>query len=60
MPLTGSRYYQEFMSMNLTDKYTSLSTAMDKLINEANSEIQILQGKIGGFAGASMYLAHSS
>ena len=31
----------------MTDKYTHLSRGMDKVINDANTEIQALQGRIG-------------
>lgn len=38
--------YQEHIGKNLTDKYGKLSKAMDKLVNEANSEISALQHSI--------------
>ncbi|KAK5115659.1 hypothetical protein LTR85_009830 [Meristemomyces frigidus] len=38
--------YQEFLARSLTDKYSSLSTQMDKIINEANSEITALRDKL--------------
>ena len=41
-------FYQEHLCKNLSEKYTHLSTAMDNIINEANSEIQTLQNKIAG------------
>ena len=40
--------YQEHLCKNLTDKYGHLSNAMDKIINEANSEISNLQTRISG------------
>lgn len=39
-------FYQEHLGKNLKDKYGQLSTAMDKIINEANTEISTLQNKI--------------
>jgi hypothetical protein len=41
-------YYQEHLCKNLKDKYTNLSTAVDKLVDNANSEIQNLQTKMFG------------
>ena len=39
-------FYQEHLGKNLKDKYGQLSNAMDKIINEANTEISTLQNKI--------------
>jgi hypothetical protein len=44
----GCSFYQEHIGKNLTDKYGKLSTAMDKLVNEANSEISAMQNKLTG------------
>lgn len=41
-------FYQEFLGKSLTEKYTSLSTQMDKVIHNANSEISNLHKKISG------------
>ncbi|KAI0173343.1 hypothetical protein GGR52DRAFT_590485 [Hypoxylon sp. FL1284] len=38
--------YQEHLSRALTEKYSSLSVHLDKVINEANSEITNLQNKV--------------
>ncbi|KAK4543592.1 hypothetical protein LTR36_005487 [Oleoguttula mirabilis] len=38
--------YQEFLARSLTDKYSSLSTQMDKIINEANAEITALRDRL--------------
>ncbi|RMX99793.1 hypothetical protein D0866_16007 [Hortaea werneckii] len=40
--------YQEFLARSLTDKYSSLSTHLDKVIHEANSEITGLREKLAG------------
>ncbi|KAI7184833.1 hypothetical protein KC343_g9078 [Hortaea werneckii] len=40
--------YQEFLARSLTDKYSSLSTHLDKVIHEANSEITGLREKMAG------------
>jgi E3 ubiquitin-protein ligase CCNP1IP1 len=39
-------FYQEHLGKILKDKYGQLSAAMDKIINEANTEISTLQEKI--------------
>ena len=46
--LTCSSVYQEFLAKSLADKYTTLSTQMDKVIHDANSEISHLHGKLDG------------
>ncbi|OCK97846.1 uncharacterized protein K441DRAFT_547223 [Cenococcum geophilum 1.58] len=38
--------YQEFLAKSLTERYSHMSQQMDKLILEANSEIQGLQDKL--------------
>ncbi|MCJ1351219.1 MAG: hypothetical protein MMC33_001202 [Icmadophila ericetorum] len=38
--------YQEYLAKTLTDKYGHLSLQMDKVINEANAEIESLSQKI--------------
>ncbi|TKA33678.1 hypothetical protein B0A50_00514 [Salinomyces thailandicus] len=38
--------YQEFLARSLTDKYSALSTHMDKIIHDANSEILGLRDKL--------------
>ncbi|KAI6798893.1 hypothetical protein KC363_g2298 [Hortaea werneckii] len=40
--------YQEFLARSLTDKYSSLSTHLDKVIHDANSEITGLREKLAG------------
>lgn len=46
--LTDDSIYQEFLARSLTDKYSSLSTEMDKIISEANNEIMGLRDKLSG------------
>ncbi|KAF8861801.1 cyclin B1 interacting protein-like protein 1 [Acephala macrosclerotiorum] len=38
--------YQEYLAKNLKDKFSTLSTQMDKLIHDANSEISNLKNKL--------------
>ncbi|KAF2085165.1 hypothetical protein K490DRAFT_47297, partial [Saccharata proteae CBS 121410] len=38
--------YQEFLAKSLTGKYTNLSTQMDKLVQDANTEITSLRDKL--------------
>lgn len=38
--------YQEYLAKTLTDKYGNLSVQMDKIINDANSEIESLHHKL--------------
>ncbi|KAH7035672.1 uncharacterized protein B0I36DRAFT_239910 [Microdochium trichocladiopsis] len=42
--------YQEHLSKKLTEKYTDLNHHLERIINEANSQIANLQGKIHGIA----------
>lgn len=44
--LTTHSVYQEYLAKSLTDKYTSLSAQMDKIIHDANSEITGLRDKL--------------
>ncbi|KAJ5811370.1 cyclin [Penicillium riverlandense] len=45
---TQEIFYQEFLGKALTEKYSSLSTQMDKVIHNANTEISSLQSKFAG------------
>ncbi|KPI38276.1 uncharacterized protein AB675_11976 [Cyphellophora attinorum] len=47
---TQEIFYQEHLGKILKDKYGQLSAAMDKIINEANTEISTLQDKINNFS----------
>ncbi|TKA68538.1 hypothetical protein B0A49_06711, partial [Cryomyces minteri] len=38
--------YQEFLAKSLTEKYSTLSSQMDKIINDANAEITNLREKL--------------
>ncbi|KAI9787420.1 MAG: hypothetical protein M1835_002687 [Candelina submexicana] len=38
--------YQEYLAKTLTDKYTTLSSQMDKIIHDANTEISSLHNKL--------------
>ena len=40
--------YQEYLAKTLTDKYGNLSLQMDKIINDANAEIDNLNQKLAG------------
>jgi len=40
--------YQEYLARSLTDKYSTLSGQMDKIIYDANSEIASLREKLDG------------
>lgn len=40
--------YQEYLAKSLTDKYSNLSTQLDQIIHEANSEIVTLRNKLSG------------
>ncbi|KAL6719389.1 hypothetical protein ACLMJK_003628 [Lecanora helva] len=41
-----SSVYQEYLAKTLTDKYSTLSVHMDKVINDANSELNTLNQKL--------------
>ncbi|KAJ5042422.1 uncharacterized protein L3040_004971 [Drepanopeziza brunnea f. sp. 'multigermtubi'] len=38
--------YQEYLAKNLTDKYTTLNTQVDKIVHDANGEISNLRNRI--------------
>ncbi|KAL9100839.1 MAG: hypothetical protein Q9163_003829 [Psora crenata] len=44
--LTRGSVYQEYLAKTLTDKYGNLNVQVDKIINEANGELEILNQKI--------------
>ena len=46
--LTVASVYQEYLAKTLTDKYGNLSVQMDKIINEANTELDSLTQKLAG------------
>jgi len=45
--------YQEYLAKSLTDKYSTLNTQMDKIINDANSEIVSLREGLEGVCSIS-------
>lgn len=40
--------YQEYLAKTLTDKYSNLNVQVDKIINDANAELEILHQKLAG------------
>ena len=59
LELTIFSVYQEFLAKSLTDKYNHLNVQMDRLVNEANSELEVINRKLSGmlfvsFAWASL------
>ena len=44
--LTTRSVYQEYLAKTLTEKYTGLNMQMDKIINDANSELNMLNQKL--------------
>ncbi|KAI4167747.1 MAG: hypothetical protein LQ343_006942 [Gyalolechia ehrenbergii] len=44
--LSGGSVYQEYLAKSLTEKYNNLGTQMDKIIHNANMEINTLNQKI--------------
>ncbi|KAK2754791.1 hypothetical protein FQN54_006684 [Arachnomyces sp. PD_36] len=43
---TQEVFYQEYLGKTLTEKYGTLSTQMDKVVHDANTEISSLQARI--------------
>ena len=48
--------YQEYLAKSLTDKYNNLGTQMDKIIHDANAEIDTLNQKISSKVPSMMIL----
>ena len=44
--LTRTSVYQEYLAKTLTDKYNHLNIQMDRMVNEANSELEILHQRL--------------
>lgn len=40
--------YQEYLAKTLTDKYSNLNVQVDKIINDANTELEILNQRLAG------------
>ena len=49
--LTVGSVYQEYLAKSLTDKYGNLNVQMDKIINDANTELDSLNQKLAGKSG---------
>lgn len=43
--------YQEYLAKTLKDKYGSLNIQVDKIVNDANAELEILHQKLAGEYG---------
>lgn len=50
--VTQEVVYQEHIAKSLTEKYANLSTQLDKVIHEANSEISRLRDKVAVMTNA--------
>ena len=49
--LMARSVYQEYLAKTLTDKYANLNVQVDKIINDANSELEVLNQKLSsGFS----------
>lgn len=46
--LTIASVYQKYLEKTLTDKYKALDMHLDKTVNEANAEIESIQGQLRG------------
>jgi hypothetical protein len=44
--LMSTRFYQLHVAKSMTDKLSNVNTEMDKIINQANTEIGNLQNKL--------------
>ena len=51
--LTTNSVYQEYLAKSLTDKFGRLNAQMDKIIHDANSEIDMLNQQISSQSGCS-------
>lgn len=43
--------YQEYLAKTLKDKYSSLNIQVDKVVNDANAELEILHQKLASEYG---------
>lgn len=48
--LTVYSVYQEYLAKSLTEKYGNLNVQMDKIINDANTELDSLNQKLAGLS----------
>ena len=46
--LIMSSVYQQYLAKSLTEKYNYLNVQMDRLVNEANTELEIVHQKLTG------------
>lgn len=46
--LTHCSIYQEYLAKTLADKYGNLNVQVDKIVNDANAELQMLHQKLAG------------
>ncbi len=46
--LIMSSVYQEYLAKSLTEKYNHLNVQMDRLVNEANSELEMVNQRLSG------------
>ena len=49
--------YQEYLAKTLTDKYGNLNVQMDKIINDANTELDSLNQKLASQSSASAQIS---
>lgn len=54
--LTPCSVYQEYLAKTLTDKYGNLNVQVDKIVNDANAELEMLHQKLAGECGISRLL----
>lgn len=46
--LTPCSVYQEYLAKTLTDKYGNLNVQVDKIVNDANAELELLHQRLAG------------
>ncbi|KAL2438279.1 hypothetical protein ABEF95_005660 [Exophiala dermatitidis] len=56
--ITQEISYQEYVARNLSESNDHLSTSVDKIIHDANAEIQALEKKLAGTSGLSASAHH--
>ena len=58
--LTDGSVYQEYLAKSLTDKYGNLNVQMDKLVNDANTELDSLNQKLAGTSTQSLRASNAN
>lgn len=53
--LTVPSVYQEYLAKTLTDKYSNLNQQLDKVLSDANSELNILNQRISSISSDASY-----